>query len=68
MINDYKNYKSRPKINKDRVIACALFIALVIILAVRLEPASAEPQLSVVTYDCAPTMEMDMPIQQGMQL
>ena len=68
MINDYKNYKSRPKINKDRVIACALFIALVIILSVRLEPASAEPKLAVVTYDCAPTMEMDMPIQQGMQL
>jgi len=65
---DMKNFRARRRINKDRIIACALFIALVIILAVRLEPASAEPQLSVVTYDCAPTIELDMPIEQGMQL
>ena len=64
---DMKNFRARPKINKDRVVSFLLFIALVIILSVRLEPASAEPQLSVVTYDCAPTMEMGMPIE-GMQL
>ncbi|SOD42424.1 hypothetical protein SAMN06298226_2763 [Nitrosovibrio sp. Nv4] len=64
MINDFKNYQARPKINRDRVIACVLFIALVIVLSVRLEPASAEPQLAVITYDCAPAMEMGMPIQE----
>ncbi|SHL41146.1 hypothetical protein SAMN05216428_102318 [Nitrosospira sp. Nsp11] len=65
---DMKNFRARPKINKDRAASFVLAILLVIALSVRFEPASAEPQLSVVTYDCAPTIELDMPIKQGMQL
>ncbi|MDY0096404.1 MAG: hypothetical protein RBT80_27220 [Candidatus Vecturithrix sp.] len=67
MINDYKHYRARPRINKDRIVSFLLFIALILVLAVRLEPASAEPQLAVVTYDCAPAIELDMPIE-GMRL
>jgi len=63
MINDFKPYRTRRKINKDRVASFVLAILLVIALCVRLEPASADPNLAVITYDCAPaTMEMDMPI------
>lgn len=61
---DMKNFRARSRINKDRVISCVLFIALVIALSVRTDQADAEPQLSVVTYDCAPaTLEMNMPIE-----
>lgn len=64
MINDYKNYKARPKINKDRAVSLLLLIALVIVLSVRMDRADAEPQLAVVTYDCAPAeIEMNMPIE-----
>ena len=61
---DMKNFRANPRINIDRVVSVVLTIALVIVLSVRMERADAEPQLSVVTYDCAPAeIEMDMPIQ-----
>ena len=63
MIRDFKNYRA-PRLNKDRIISLLLLIALVIVLSVRMDRADAEPQLAVVTYDCAPaTMEMNMPIE-----
>ena len=68
MINDYKHYRARPRINIDRIVSVVLTIALVIVLSVRTDRADAEPKLSVVTYDCAPAIELDMPIQEGIQL
>lgn len=61
-MRDYKDFKASRKINKDRVAVCLLSIALIIVLSVRLAPVSAEPKLAVVTYDCSPAFELDMPI------
>lgn len=40
-------------------------IAAILALYGWMDKRDSEPQLSVVTYDCAPAMEMDMPIDVG---
>ena len=54
---DYKNYRARPRLNKDRIITVCLTLAFVIGLSVSWDRIT-EPKLT----ECGPTMEMGMPI------
>jgi hypothetical protein len=67
---DMKHIGTHPRRKSRKApLVIAGVIAAAIAVYAWMGSRDSEPQLSVVTYDCAPAMEMDMPIQQGvMQL
>jgi hypothetical protein len=58
---DYKNYRAKRPLNRDRIASVLLGLALVVMLCVKLPEVSAEQPSQAMT-ECGPTMEMGMPI------
>lgn len=59
----YRRCQPRKSRKAPLVIACV--IAAIVLFYGWMGNRDAEPQLAVITYDCAPSMEMDMPIDVG---
>lgn len=63
MMQDYKNYRARPRLNKNRVASFLVGLVVIVALCVRLPEVAAE-QSSHVATDCDGPV-MSMPIDMG---
>jgi hypothetical protein len=55
----------QPRKTRKSPMLIACVIAAIVLFYGWMGSRDAEPQLSVVTYDCAPAMDMSMPIDVG---